>query len=97
MGGDEFVVVAPAMPADAVRDKAALLSTLAQQAGRMVCGQDLLSLSVGAAFYPQDGTDVEQLLAEADRKMYVVKQAHHETSEKSLFEGQPRTRTASVQ
>src|SRR5579871_788664 len=97
MGGDEFVVVAPAMPADAVRDKAALLSTLAQQAGRMVCGQDLLSLSVGAAFYPQDGTDVEQLLAEADRKMYVVKQAHHETSEKSLFEGQPRARTASVQ
>jgi GGDEF domain-containing protein len=32
---------------------------------------------VGAAFYPKDGRDAEQLLAEADRRMYVVKQQHH--------------------
>jgi len=80
MGGDEFVIVAPAIPAEAVLEKAELLSDLARQAGRAVCGSDLLSLSVGAAFYPEDGTDVEQLLAEADRKMYAVKQLHHENA-----------------
>jgi diguanylate cyclase (GGDEF)-like protein len=80
MGGDEFVIVAPAIPAEAVLEKAELLSDLARHAGRAVCGSDLLSLSVGAAFYPEDGTDVEQLLAEADRKMYVVKQLHHKNS-----------------
>ena len=37
-----------------------------------MCGKDLLSLSLGAAFYPQDGLDTEQFLAEADRKMYAA-------------------------
>jgi predicted signal transduction protein with EAL and GGDEF domain len=31
-------------------------------------------LSVGEAFYPDDGPDAEQLLAEADRRMYKSKQ-----------------------
>jgi len=78
MGGDEFVIVAPNMTPDAVREKAILLSAMAQQAGCQVCGKDLLSLSVGAAFYPQDGPDAEQLLAEADREMYVAKQLHYD-------------------
>ena len=77
MGGDEFVIVASNMTPDAIREKAILLSAKAQQAGRQVCGKDLLSLSVGAVFYPQDGSDAEQLLAEADRKMYAVKRLHY--------------------
>ena len=77
MGGDEFVIIAPNMTADVVREKAILLNALAQQAGRQVCGQDLLSLSVGASFYPQDGLDAERLLAEADKKMYAAKQLHY--------------------
>jgi GGDEF domain-containing protein len=32
---------------------------------------------VGTAFCPADGYDVEALLAEADRRMYSVKQTHH--------------------
>jgi GGDEF domain-containing protein len=32
---------------------------------------------VGVAFCPDDGFDVERLLAEADRRMYSMKQAHH--------------------
>jgi len=79
MGGDEFVIIATNMSADAVTKKTTLLEAIAQQAGRQVCGLDLLSLSVGAAFYPQDGSDAEQLLAEADRKMYAAKQLHHAT------------------
>ena len=34
----------------------------------------MLSLSVGMAVSPEDGNDAEQLLTEADRRMYVEKQ-----------------------
>lgn len=78
MGGDEFVLIARNLTADAAREKSALLSALAHEAGRRVCGEGLLSLSVGAAFYPVDGADAEQLLAEADKKMYSAKQLHYE-------------------
>jgi diguanylate cyclase (GGDEF)-like protein/putative nucleotidyltransferase with HDIG domain len=81
MGGDEFVIVAPNMTHSAVNEKAILLGSLAQQAGHQICGKDLLSLSVGTAFYGQDGEDAEKLLAEADRRMYAAKQVHHELSE----------------
>jgi GGDEF domain-containing protein len=37
-------------------------------------------LSVGAAFYPADGITAEQLLAEADRKMYAAKKRQREIS-----------------
>jgi GGDEF domain-containing protein len=37
----------------------------------------VITLSVGTAFCPEDGYDVEALLAEADRRMYSVKQIHH--------------------
>ena len=74
MGGDEFVVVAPGLAPDAANKKAHQLRELAQQAGREVCGEDILSLSAGYALYPTDGADAEALLAEADRRMYVEKQ-----------------------
>jgi len=32
----------------------------------------------GTSFYSQDGGDAEQLLTEADRKMYTAKQLHSE-------------------
>jgi diguanylate cyclase (GGDEF)-like protein len=80
MGGDEFVIVAPNMTPAAIAERAALVSALAQQAGVEVCGKDILSSSVGASCYPQDGSDAEQLLAEADRKMYAAKQLHYEGS-----------------
>jgi GGDEF domain-containing protein len=34
-------------------------------------------VSIGQAFYPADGGDAEHLLAEADRRMYVVKSSHY--------------------
>src|SRR3984885_7434487 len=74
MGGDEFVVVAPGLPPAVAGKKAEQLRTLAQQAGFDVCGEQILSLSIGQAIYPQDGADAEQLLAEADRRMYMEKQ-----------------------
>jgi len=74
MGGDEFVVIAPGLAADASRKRAAQLRELARNAGIDVCNEDILSLSVGQAVYPDDGNDAEDMLAEADRRMYVEKQ-----------------------
>jgi GGDEF domain-containing protein len=53
------------------------LNQAAVEAGRHTCGRDVISLSVGTAFCPENGYDVEALLAEADRRMYSVKQIHH--------------------
>ncbi len=74
MGGDEFVVVVPGLTLDAATNKTHQLKLMAQQAGHEVCGEDLLSLSIGFAIFPQDGEDAESLLAEADRRMYLEKQ-----------------------
>jgi len=80
MGGDEFVVIAPGLPADASTKKAYQLRELAKQAGFEVCAEEILSLSVGQAMYPQDGTDAEELLAEADRRMYKEKRDRQQAS-----------------
>src|SRR4051812_26035235 len=77
MGGDEFVITAPGLTAEAAREKAERLNQAAIESSRHVCGRELITLSVGMAFCPEDGTDVERLLAEADRRMYSMKQVHH--------------------
>jgi diguanylate cyclase (GGDEF)-like protein/putative nucleotidyltransferase with HDIG domain len=84
MGGDEFVIVAPGMTQASVHERTILMSALAEKCGREICGDDLLSLSMGVAFYPRDGTSPEQLLAEADKKMYAAKQFHYEHCQRSL-------------
>jgi diguanylate cyclase (GGDEF)-like protein len=78
MGGDEFVIVAPHMTPQSASQRALQLNALARQASREVCGEELLSLSVGTVFFPQDGTDAERLLAAADKKMYAAKRMHYE-------------------
>jgi diguanylate cyclase (GGDEF)-like protein/putative nucleotidyltransferase with HDIG domain len=84
MGGDEFVVVAPGLAADAAAKKAEQMRALAKQAGFEICAEDILSLSVGQAAYPEDGTDAEQLLAQADRRMYIEKQKHPSRKDRRL-------------
>jgi len=74
MGGDEFVVVAPGLAADGAGKKAEQMRALARHAGSEICGEEILSLSVGRAVYPDDGNDAEELLAAADRRMYLEKQ-----------------------
>src|SRR5580700_5291078 len=74
MGGDEFVVIAPGLAADSAGKKAESLRELARRAGFDVCGEEILSLSVGVAVSPDDGNDAEQLLTQADRRMYLEKQ-----------------------
>ncbi len=74
MGGDEFVIIAPGLPADAAAKKVEQIRPLARQAGFEVCGEEILSLSVGVAVSPGDSSDAEQLLTQADRRMYLEKQ-----------------------
>jgi diguanylate cyclase (GGDEF)-like protein/putative nucleotidyltransferase with HDIG domain len=80
MGGDEFVVIAPGLSTDASSEKASRLNQLAVDSGRRITGRDLVGLSVGTAFCPEDSFDVERLLAEADRRMYSMKELHHSTA-----------------
>ncbi len=77
MGGDEFVIVAPGLSQEAANEKASRLNQLAMEAGKKIAGRDLVGMSVGTAFCPEDGFDVERLLAEADRRMYSMKKVHH--------------------
>jgi len=72
-GGDEFVLVMPGMKADAVGDKMLALSALASEVGTRVCGENIISASVGVASWPADGLTADELLAEADRRMYAHK------------------------
>ncbi len=74
MGGDEFVLVLPTIRIEQARSTMERLNSAAKDAGREVCGIDTLSLSIGAAAYPDDGSEAEQLLSEADRRMYQSKQ-----------------------
>ena len=75
MGGDEFVVILPASTRDELKIRIAELAHISARAGALASGMAELTMSVGEAFYPEDGTDAEQLLAEADRRMYKAKQA----------------------
>jgi diguanylate cyclase (GGDEF)-like protein len=77
MGGDEFVITAPGLTPEAAQEKADRLNQAAIESGRHVCGREVITLSVGIAYCPENGYDVERLLAEADRRMYSMKQIHH--------------------
>ena len=84
MGGDEFVIIAPGLKADAAATRAERMNESAMEAGVRVCGEPTLSVSVGSAFLPEDGNDAEQLLASADQRMYAQKQQHYRTDRRLL-------------
>jgi diguanylate cyclase (GGDEF)-like protein len=75
MGGDEFVMILGGSTRDAIASKSRDFRKLTHDVGISFCGEDILSMSVGDACFPDDGTDAEQLLAAADKRMYQAKQA----------------------
>jgi diguanylate cyclase (GGDEF)-like protein len=77
MGGDEFVMLMPGVQPDVIRERCVQLNELVADVGRQVCNADFLRLSVGASYYPDDGSNAEELLAIADARMYEVKRQHH--------------------
>jgi diguanylate cyclase (GGDEF)-like protein/putative nucleotidyltransferase with HDIG domain len=74
MGGDEFVLILPASDRDSMQQRIEELREIGGAAGCAVTGMQMMTMSIGEAFYPQDGADAEQLLAVADRRMYRAKQ-----------------------
>ncbi len=74
MGGDEFVLLLPHITPESVDDRINHMMRIAAEAGEIIPGKRLLSMSVGEAFYPLDGNNAEELLATADRRMYKNKQ-----------------------
>jgi diguanylate cyclase (GGDEF)-like protein len=85
MGGDEFVVIAPGLTAEATARKAEQMRELAKQAGKDICNEDILSLSVGKAVFPEDGMDAEKILSEADKRMYLQKQSQATPKNRRLY------------
>jgi diguanylate cyclase (GGDEF)-like protein/putative nucleotidyltransferase with HDIG domain len=77
MGGDEFVLLLSDADPVAVGERIRDLDRMVAEAGARVCGVHFLRLSAGAAFFPEDGRDPEELLATADARMYEMKRRHH--------------------
>ena len=74
------------------------LRQMLEEHGIEVCGESLLSMSVGEAYYPDHGTNGEQLLAEADRHMYHAKKQHKLEAELTpVMSGQLEMLSAAVQ
>ena len=78
MGGDEFVVLMPGLSRENTLARKIDLHEVVSRTGLQICREDILSVSVGEAFFPENGCDAEQLLTEADQRMYQMKHAHHE-------------------
>jgi diguanylate cyclase (GGDEF)-like protein len=81
MGGDEFVLLLPGVSGDSIRQRI-------DEMGRIAIGTSIpahkVSMSIGEARYPEDGSDAEELLAAADKRMYSAKQTKR-TSKVTAF------------
>jgi diguanylate cyclase (GGDEF)-like protein/putative nucleotidyltransferase with HDIG domain len=75
MGGDEFVVLLPGVIASDVDAKIKQFRDVVRDVGNQLFNGNMLTASIGVAHFPFDGSDAEQLLAEADRRMYKEKRA----------------------
>ena len=73
-GGDEFVLVLPEAGADAAERVGQRIRERLAADGE----EPLLSVSVGAATFPKDGSNIEELLGAADRALYGMKRGPRE-------------------
>jgi len=83
LGGDEFVFVLPECTTDGIADLKGRLEHAVEAAAQAACGSSVVSLSIGCALHPGDGSTVEELLAEADQRMYLSKELHYKQVEES--------------
>jgi diguanylate cyclase (GGDEF)-like protein/putative nucleotidyltransferase with HDIG domain len=77
LGGDEFVFVCPELTLEEVERLKPRLESAVEAAGQSVCQSKVVTVSIGAAFFPEDGSTAEELLSEADRRMYESKELHY--------------------
>ena len=71
MGGDEFVLLLPGSDRKSIQGRIAEIRQIAIETAMPAASG--ISMSLGEAYYPEDGSDAEELLAEADRRMYKSK------------------------
>jgi len=76
LGGDEFVIVLPdvAAPEDAAIVAGKVVQSL-QEPFELEKATAQIGTSIGIALFPENGTTSEDLIAAADRAMYLAKQA----------------------
>jgi diguanylate cyclase (GGDEF)-like protein len=88
VGGDEFLVLLP--ESDGPEDAKAVGLKIVTELTRPFQVREhklLISCSIGASFYPSDGTQIADLLAKADMAMYRAKQSGRSTLR--IFEPDP--------
>lgn len=78
MGGDEFVLVFPGARPGEINAKFEQLRSVISQVSQEMFSGDLLGVSIGPAYYPEDGADADELLSVADRRMYAEKQSQRQ-------------------
>jgi diguanylate cyclase (GGDEF)-like protein/putative nucleotidyltransferase with HDIG domain len=91
LGGDEFVFILPDFTLDSVEEFIPRLQFAVEEAGRSICPASSVTVSIGRAFFPSDCATAEDLLAEADRRMYETKEKHYKHGSDS-----PRTQVIDV-
>ena len=91
MGGDEFVFLLPGATPESALDRLESISSTVSAASRRGGHSVRVTASVGAAFCPTEGTIAEDLLALADRRMYLDKQRHYREKAASSTEGKAET------
>lgn len=96
MGGDEFVVILPGMSGPEASIRIDQLRRMVMQEAQAETRLPL-SMSVGAAEFPEQGETTEELLAAADRVMYKVKHALHAERAKSPSSEPGRTWAGVIQ
>jgi diguanylate cyclase (GGDEF)-like protein/putative nucleotidyltransferase with HDIG domain len=82
LGGDEFVILLPGATADALKQKRRRFAMVAAEAGLELCGEGIISFSIGEANFPGDGVTADELLARADERMY-----HSKSLQKRMLPG----------
>ena len=77
LGGDEFVFVLPELAKDGAEELTPRLELAVEEAGQSICGAKVVTASIGCAFYPKDGSTADELLSEADHRMYETKETYY--------------------
>jgi diguanylate cyclase (GGDEF)-like protein len=76
LGGDEFTILLDELPNPGVAASVAQNICRTVSAPLVIAGQEMvMTASIGISLYPDDGTDVSDLLRHADTAMYRAKQS----------------------
>ena len=69
--------VLPGAKVEDAEARAAQIRDLVASTGEEQTGSKVVTVSIGVAHYPRDGSSAEDLLAEADRRMYQEKRGRN--------------------